>query len=145
MKASQNETVSCRVSQLICAADAECSTALQYYRQLCRSMFAGKKCSHRCLNSISILRKQEKAAKLSTCKCDGLEDYDCPKVQSNMARLCFPKKKPHDVEDGAKSANIDRDSELRTNQISSAYIINAASVLYVSMFLKLLMSLINTT
>lgn len=93
MTANRNETiVSCRVAQWICSADALCSTALDYYNRLCRSMFHGKKCTHRCLNSISILRRQEKAAKLKTCKCDGLEEYDCPQIQSNMARLCFHKK-----------------------------------------------------
>lgn len=88
--ANRNETVvSCRVAQWICAADALCSTALDYYNRFCRAMFHGKKCSHRCMNSISILRRQEKAAKLSNCKCDGSEDYDCPQIQHNMARLCF--------------------------------------------------------
>lgn len=88
--ATRNESVvSCTVAQWICEADALCSKALEYYNEYCRSMFHGKKCSHRCRNSISILRRQEKAAKLTTCKCDGQEDYDCPLIQSNMARLCF--------------------------------------------------------
>lgn len=88
--ATRNETVvSCTVAQWICEADALCSKALEYYNEYCRSMFHGKKCSHRCRNSISILRRQEKAAKLTTCRCDGQEDYDCPRIQNNMARLCF--------------------------------------------------------
>lgn len=88
--ANMNDTVvSCRVAQWICAADALCSTALDYYNRYCRLMFHGKKCSHRCRNSISILRRQEKAAKLTTCRCDGYEPYDCPQIQNNMARLCF--------------------------------------------------------
>nr|CAD7413361.1 unnamed protein product [Timema cristinae] len=88
--AMRNETVvSCRLAQWICAADALCSTALEYYNRFCRSMFHGKKCTHRCNNSISILRRQEKAAKLNTCICDGHEEYDCPRIQTNMARLCF--------------------------------------------------------
>ncbi|GLV39786.1 hypothetical protein CBL_08148, partial [Carabus blaptoides fortunei] len=88
--ANMNDTVvSCRVAQWICAADALCSTALDYYNRYCRLMFLGKKCTHRCMNSISILRRQEKAAKLSTCQCDGYEPYDCPQIQNNMARLCF--------------------------------------------------------
>ncbi|XP_077298921.1 growth arrest-specific protein 1-like isoform X2 [Arctopsyche grandis] len=116
LKASQNETVSCRVSQLICAADAQCSTALHYYRHLCGSMFKGKRCSLRCLNSINILKKQEKADKLSTCKCDGFEDYDCPKVQNNMARLCFRKRKTPHVEDVDKTTTERED--LRTNEVN---------------------------
>ncbi|XP_063225366.1 growth arrest-specific protein 1-like [Bacillus rossius redtenbacheri] len=88
--ATRNETVvSCHVAQWICAADALCSTALDYYHRFCRPMFHGRKCTPRCNNSISILRRQEKAAKLGSCRCDGREEYDCPRIQANMARLCF--------------------------------------------------------
>ncbi|XP_013187779.1 growth arrest-specific protein 1 [Amyelois transitella] len=89
LKGAANATSSCRLSQLICLADSQCAAALDYYHRLCWSMYEGKKCSRRCRNSIGILRKQEKAAALSSCKCDGNEDYDCPKMQSNFARLCF--------------------------------------------------------
>ena len=37
---------------------------------------------------------QEKAAKLSTCVCDGTEDYDCPSILDNMDRLCYHKVRP---------------------------------------------------
>lgn len=110
--ANRNETiVSCRVAQWICSADALCSTALDYYNRFCRSMFHGKKCTHRCLNSISILRRQEKAAKLKTCKCDGHEEYDCPRIQNNMARLCFHKKIQEDTTESAGDieTNVIRD------------------------------------
>lgn len=95
MNGAANATSSCSLSQLICQADAQCATALQYYHQFCRSMFRGRKCSNKCLNSIEILRKQEKAAALTVCQCDGNEDYDCPKMQTNLARLCFHKHKNH--------------------------------------------------
>lgn len=88
--------VSCRVAQWICAADTYCSAALSYYNRLCKSMFHGKKCTHRCLNSIDVLRRREKAAKLKTCVCDGHEDYDCLVIQRNMDTLCFNK---HENED----------------------------------------------
>ncbi|XP_063908017.1 growth arrest-specific protein 1-like isoform X2 [Zophobas morio] len=91
IKTINESVVSCRVAQWICAADALCSTALEYYNHYCRAMFHGKKCSPRCKNSINILRRQEKAAKLTTCLCDGLEDYDCQAIQRNMDRLCFHK------------------------------------------------------
>lgn len=92
MKANEDDSiVSCSVAQWICAADPLCSTAVEYYRRLCRSMFHGKKCTMRCNNSISILNRQEKAAKLKTCVCDGTEDYDCDAIKFNMDRLCFPK------------------------------------------------------
>ena len=38
--------------------------------------------------------QQEKAAKLSTCVCDGSEDYDCPSILDNMDRLCYHKIRP---------------------------------------------------
>lgn len=92
LKGAANVTASCSLSQLICLADSQCSTALGYYNDLCRSMYRrGRKCSNKCLNSIEILRKQEKAAALVECRCDGNEDYDCPRMQSNLARLCFHK------------------------------------------------------
>lgn len=37
--------------------------------------------------------RQEKAAKLTNCKCDGSEEYDCRAIQKNMQRLCFRKHK----------------------------------------------------
>lgn len=93
LKGAANATSSCRLSQLICLADAQCATALRYYDELCRSMYRrGRKCSNKCLNSIEILRKQEKAAALTECRCDGNEDYDCPRMQNNLQRLCFHKK-----------------------------------------------------
>ncbi|XP_044737428.1 growth arrest-specific protein 1-like [Chrysoperla carnea] len=90
VNAIRNETVPCRVAQWICTADPQCSTALEYYNRYCKSMFHGKKCTHRCLNSISILRRQEKAAKLNTCQCDGHEHYNCHQIRKNMKNLCFP-------------------------------------------------------
>ena len=47
------------------------------------------RCSQRCNNSISILQRQEKAAKLETCECDGTESFDCTGIKENMKRLCF--------------------------------------------------------
>ncbi|CAH0724396.1 unnamed protein product, partial [Brenthis ino] len=91
LRGAANATSSCRLSQLICLADAQCATALDYYHQLCRSMYRGRKCSNKCRNSIEILRKQDKAAALTACHCDGNEDYDCPRMQNNLARLCFHK------------------------------------------------------
>ncbi|KAI5633762.1 growth arrest-specific protein 1-like [Phthorimaea operculella] len=93
LRGAANATASCRLSQLICLADAQCATALSYYDEFCRSMYRrGRKCSNKCLNSIEILRKQEKAAALAACRCDGNEDYDCPRMQRNLQRLCFHKK-----------------------------------------------------
>ena len=89
--ATQPDTiVSCSAAQWICAADPQCSTALDYYNRFCGAMFSGKRCTKRCLNSINILRRQQAAAKLETCYCDGTEkDFDCSAVKQNMDRLCF--------------------------------------------------------
>ncbi|XP_059478879.1 growth arrest-specific protein 1-like [Neocloeon triangulifer] len=83
--------VACIVAEWICAADPLCSTALEFYHRLCKAMFQGKKCNHRCNNSLSILLRQEKAAKLATCRCDGRENYDCQRMRDNMSRLCLHK------------------------------------------------------
>ncbi|XP_044746678.1 growth arrest-specific protein 1-like isoform X2 [Coccinella septempunctata] len=96
MRQAKEPVLPCRVAQWICAADAQCSMALEYYNQLCRSMFHGKKCTSRCHNSISILTRQEKAAKLTNCRCDGTEEYDCRAIQKNMQKLCFRRhRRPH--------------------------------------------------
>ncbi len=57
-------------------------------------MFRGKKCTDRCMNSISILKRQPKASKLESCYCEGTEDFDCQAIKTNMDRLCF--KPPED-------------------------------------------------
>ncbi|XP_053614608.1 growth arrest-specific protein 1-like [Plodia interpunctella] len=110
LKGAANVTSSCRLSQLICLADSQCSTALDFYHRLCWSMYEGRKCSRRCRNSITILRKQEKAAALTSCKCDGNEEYDCPKMQSNFARLCFK----HNLYKGKKKVKEEHVPEVVT-------------------------------
>ncbi|XP_033333094.1 growth arrest-specific protein 1 isoform X3 [Megalopta genalis] len=96
--------VSCRVATWICNADALCQTALSYYNRFCKSMFQGRKCTRRCKNSINILTRQEKAAKLNTCQCDGFEDYDCKGIHRNMNLLCFGK-----IHHGYRDINIEDD------------------------------------
>jgi len=109
--ATQPDTVvSCSAAQWICAADPQCSTALDYYNRFCGAMFAGKRCTKRCLNSINILRRQTAAAKLEACYCDGTEkEFDCPAVKKNMDRLCFG---PPDDDDEAEN-EIDTDGGKR--------------------------------
>lgn len=96
LNGTANATSSCSLSQLICIADAQCATALDYYHKNCKSLFTrrGTKCSNRCRNSVQILRKQEKAAALTACQCDG-NDYRCARIQDNLARFCFHKAKNH--------------------------------------------------
>ena len=75
---------------MVCEADAPCGEALRYYKDYCRKLFHGLKCSRHCRNSLLILRRQEKALPLTTCRCDGTESYDCPAIRANVDRLCFP-------------------------------------------------------
>ncbi len=102
----EDTVVSCTAAQWICAADPLCSTALEYYNRFCGAMFRGRRCTKRCLNSISILRRQRASAKLESCKCEGSEDFDCAVVKSNMDRLCFGKGEGdsnNEVEDGGRT------------------------------------------
>ncbi|XP_061931684.1 growth arrest-specific protein 1-like isoform X1 [Apis cerana] len=106
---AMNKTrVSCRIATWICNADALCQTALAYYNKYCKSMFQGRKCTRRkyfrCRNSINILTRQEKAARLNTCQCDGFEEYDCKGIHRNMNLLCFGK-----IHHGYRDINIEDD------------------------------------
>ncbi|KRT84872.1 hypothetical protein AMK59_1527 [Oryctes borbonicus] len=93
IRANKNETVvNCHVAQLICSADPACAMALEYYEHYCKSMFYGKKCTSRCRNSIYILRRLEKSAKLRNCYCAGRDSANCTRIQNNMAKLCYHKK-----------------------------------------------------
>ncbi|GBP64231.1 Growth arrest-specific protein 1 [Eumeta japonica] len=133
LRGAANATASCRLSQLICAADAQCATALDYYHRLCRAMYQGRKCSHKCLNSIEILRKQEKAAALTACKCDGHEDYDCPRMQSNLARLCFRKHKK--IHNKNNEVHKSMHSDAQTPKTASANAAYASPILVLTYFL----------
>ena len=69
-------------------------------------------CSPRCNNSISILQRQEKAAQLETCQCDGSEPFDCAVIKSNMARLCF-----HKQDEGAREEGEEETNEIDTSRV----------------------------
>ena len=90
--ATRNDTVvSCTEARWICFSDAECGKALEYYHLLCRSMFRGRKCSERCKNSLNILKRQEKAAKLQLCQCEPderIDEFSCQEIKDNMNTLC---------------------------------------------------------
>ena len=86
--------VSCTAATWICGADSSCATALRYYHANCRRMFSGEKCGRRCKNSLDILLRQQAAAKLATCYCEGSEDFECVNIRRNTDVLCFGKKDP---------------------------------------------------
>lgn len=124
-----NETVvSCYVAQLICFADPACSKALEYYEHYCKSMFYGKKCTSRCRNSIHILRRQEKSAKLRNCFCAGRDSANCTAIQNNMAKLCYHKK----VND---SNEIPTEHELKKSLASSLVRIDVSIVIVAALIL----------
>ena len=77
-------TRSCGEAKWICLSDAECGKALEHYHHNCGAMFRGRRCTERCRNSIAILRRQEKAAKLESCECRG-EDQ----VTVNFCPFCL--------------------------------------------------------
>ena len=95
--------VSCTAATWICGADASCATALRYYHANRRKMFSGEKCGRRCKNSLDILLRQQAAAKLATCYCEGSEDFECVNIRRNTDVLCFGKKDPllEDIEDNS--------------------------------------------
>ena len=99
----EDTVVSCTAATWICAADPLCSTAMDYYNRNCQKMFKGIKCSRRCKNSLDILLRQKAAAKLSTCYCEGTEDFECVNIRRNTDVLCFGKKDPQleDIEDNS--------------------------------------------
>lgn len=134
MKAVKSDTiVTCDTAQWICAADATCLKALEYYHAYCHSMFNGKRCSFRCKNSIAILKKQEKAAKLDSCRCSGKEDFDCPRIRTNMAKLCFNQTIeiiPPEV--GVDSNDIKTTYEEKTVDVDSNNVCDSASAFIVA-------------
>ena len=112
----EDTVVSCTAATWICAADPLCSTAMDYYNRNCHKMFKGIKCSRRCKNSLDILLRQKAAAKLSTCYCEGTEDFECVNIRRNTDVLCFGKKDPQleDIED-IEDNSIDGDQKPRTS------------------------------
>lgn len=139
LRGAANATASCRLSHLICQADAQCAMALDYSNRLCRAAYQGRKCSNKCLNSIEILRNQEKAAALSSCYCDGYDEYECSRTMKNLNRLCFHKhKKGHGR--GHEGHNKKAHNEVVDERPSSAYIIKVSLLLWWSALVACLLT-----
>eukprot|EP00096_Caligus_rogercresseyi_P008560 TRINITY_DN2757_c0_g1_i1.p1 TRINITY_DN2757_c0_g1~~TRINITY_DN2757_c0_g1_i1.p1 ORF type:complete len:298 (+),score=72.95 TRINITY_DN2757_c0_g1_i1:100-993(+) len=105
----QDTVVSCTEAKWICMSDSECSKALEYYNIFCKSMFRGSKCTARCRNSIRILKKQSKAAKLENCLCerDEVQGYKCEDIKSNMRDLCLMDDDTEEMEDDENNMRKD--------------------------------------
>ena len=136
--ATRNDTiVSCTEARWICSADAECGKALEYYHLLCRNMFRGKKCSERCKNSLNILQRQEKAAKLLQCQCDvneRIENYLCSDIKDNMENLCYDKPEETTLTNllPEESENeIDVDTKPKSTSGSETLMIQSLSVILI--------------
>ena len=119
--------VTCTAATWICGADAVCGTALQYYNANCKKMFRGEKCSKRCKNSLDILLRQKAAAKLSTCYCEGTEDFDCITIRRNTDVLCFGKKPDTDFEDN----EIDVEEKPSKTGSGSSPLLSSSTVLVI--------------
>lgn len=90
IEASKNDTVvSCELAQWICMVDPVCSSALDYYHTYCKRVLNGAPCTERCLNSVEILRRQEKAHKMNRCRCAGQTAVQCLHEKERMVRLCY--------------------------------------------------------
>lgn len=92
---NDSSVVSCTLARWLCEADSSCLTALSYYISYCESLLEGITCTPRCNNSLSILYRQPKAAKLINCSCEGNEEFDCVKIRRNTERLCFNRDVPY--------------------------------------------------
>lgn len=56
---------------------------------------------------------------MSTCVCDGSEDYDCPSILDNMDRLCYHKIRPtaeHSGEGGGQGVEEQNENNNKNNR-----------------------------
>lgn len=91
---AEDSVISCQTARAICLADLPCSTALNYYYNRCRMLFqtipgTKRRCTKLCKNSLDILSRQEKAAKMKTCYCEGSEDFNCQRIKESTEQLCL--------------------------------------------------------
>lgn len=104
---NDSSVVSCTLARWLCEADSSCLTALTYYINHCESLLEGITCTSRCNNSLSILYRQTKAAKLINCSCEGNEEFDCVRIRQNTERLCFNRDVPYHIKGKDPSSSAD--------------------------------------
>ncbi|KAF6040605.1 GAS1 [Bugula neritina] len=95
------EVISCSLARMLCDADTQCWTALSYYEKFCSNLWIlhttehekTLDCSPKCNNSLAILYKQTRAAKLKNCVCDDADPYvdekTCIRMRYNTQKSCF--------------------------------------------------------
>ncbi len=87
-------------------------------------MFKGRLCTERCKNSLSILRRQKKAAKLEECHCAEDEyldaEFKCADVKRNMNELCYSPQEEGDDVNGSENDQSSLDNELTSAAVTSS-------------------------
>jgi len=94
------EVISCSLARMLCEADTQCWTALQYFEDRCSNLWEqyspdALRCSDSCNNSLTILYRQTRAAKLSNCMCDNtdplIDENMCIRMRYNTDYYCLKK------------------------------------------------------
>lgn len=111
--------VTCSVANWICMSDQSCMDALELFYENCRApLLSQRQCTPKCNNSLTILYKQAKAAKLINCICDGSEEVFqyCEKYKTYTERYCL-----------ADSYESDNDSVAKDSDDNEAIYLNHSS------------------
>lgn len=90
------EVISCSLARMLCEANTVCFTSLDYYEENCKNLWerhsTNLECSERCNNSLNILNKQPRAAKLDNCLCDNsdplVSEDTCIRMKYNTKTYC---------------------------------------------------------
>lgn len=139
------ETISCSLARMLCEADTSCWTALSFYEENCSNLWNRHNtdslyCSSKCNNSVSILFRQRRAAKLRSCMCDNsdpvVDEDTCIKMRYNTETYCFgePPQSPFYSTGKAsqiKYENYSKDLVKNTAEISSGLGVSGNNILLV--------------
>lgn len=91
------QQISCSLARMLCEADTQCYTALQFYEKHCEAIFERQpvpnQCSVICNNSVQILYSRKRASKLKNCICDEedpiIDLATCIRMRYNTETQCF--------------------------------------------------------
>lgn len=113
------EVISCSLARMLCEADTSCWTALSYYESHCSNLWDKHNtdtlhCSFKCNNSVSILFRQRRAAKLRSCLCDNTDplvnEDTCILMRYNTEAYCFGEQPRSPVYSTMKASQIKYDN-----------------------------------